>query len=55
MSRAEHKTKGATLIIMASGIFCIAACLVKAGSYIGAYKLAFFRFIIGSWLSFDSS
>jgi drug/metabolite transporter (DMT)-like permease len=47
ISRLEHKTKGATLIIVACGFFCIAGCLVKAGSYIGAYKLAFFRFIIG--------
>jgi drug/metabolite transporter (DMT)-like permease len=32
---------------LASGFFCIAACLVKCGSYMGAYKLAFFRFTIG--------
>jgi len=32
---------------LASGFFCIAGCLVKSGSYIGAYKLAFFRFVIG--------
>jgi len=32
---------------LASGFFCIAGCLVKCGSYMGAYKLAFFRFVIG--------
>ncbi len=32
---------------MASIFFCIAGCLVKSGSYIGAYKLSFFRFVIG--------
>ena len=32
---------------LASGFFCIAACLVKSGSYIGTYKLTFFRFVIG--------
>jgi len=47
MSRAEHKTNGASLMALASIFFCIAGCLVKAGSYIGAYKLAFFRFVIG--------
>ena len=47
MSRLEHKTKGATLIFVACGFFCIAASLIKSGSYIGAYKLAFFRFVIG--------
>jgi len=47
MSRLEHKTKGATLIFVACGFFCVAGCLIKSGSYIGAYKLAFFRFVIG--------
>jgi len=47
MSRLEHKTKGAALMALASGFFCIAGCLVKSGSYIGAYKLSFFRFVIG--------
>jgi len=47
MSRAEHKKKGAALMALASVFFCIAGCLVKSGSYVGAYKLAFFRFIIG--------
>ena len=47
MSRLEHKTKGAALMALASIFFCIAGCLVKSGSYIGAYKLTFFRFIIG--------
>jgi len=47
MSRLEHKTKGATLIFVACGFFCIASSLIKSGSYIGAYKLAFFRFVIG--------
>jgi len=47
MSRAEHITKGTALMALASVFFCIAGCLVKAGSYIGAYKLAFFRFVIG--------
>ena len=47
MSRLEHKTKGAALIFVACGFFCIAASLIKSGSYIGAYKLAFFRFVIG--------
>jgi len=32
---------------LASIFFCIAGCLVKSGSYIGAYKLSFFRFVIG--------
>ena len=32
---------------MASIFFCMAGCLVKSGSYIGAYKLTFFRFVIG--------
>jgi drug/metabolite transporter (DMT)-like permease len=47
MSRLEHKTKGAALMALASGFFCIAGCLVKSGSYLGAYKLTFFRFVIG--------
>ncbi len=47
MSRLEYKTKGAALIFVACGFFCIAGCLIKSGSYIGAYKLAFFRFVIG--------
>jgi len=32
---------------LASGFFCAAGCLVKYGAYIGPYKIAFFRFIIG--------
>jgi len=47
MSRLEHKIKGAALIFVACGFFCIAGSLIKSGSYIGAYKLAFFRFAIG--------
>ena len=47
MSRLEHKTKGAALIFTACWFFCLAGCLIKSGSYIGAYKLAFFRFVIG--------
>jgi len=47
MSRLEHKTKGAALIFTACWFFCLAGCLIKVGSYIGAYKLAFFRFVIG--------
>jgi drug/metabolite transporter (DMT)-like permease len=47
MSRLEHKTKGAPLIFVACGFFCIAGSLIKCGSYIGVYKLAFFRFAIG--------
>ena len=47
MARLEHKTKGAAFIALASGFFCVAGCLVKCGSYMGAYKLAFFRFVIG--------
>ena len=34
-------------MVLASGFFCIAGCLVTCGSYMGAYKLAFFRFVIG--------
>ena len=47
MSREEHKTKGAALIFTACWFFCVAGCLIKLGSYLGAYKLAFFRFVIG--------
>ncbi|TKJ36259.1 MAG: hypothetical protein CEE38_12655 [Planctomycetes bacterium B3_Pla] len=47
MPRVEHIKRGAVLMVLASGFFCIAACLVKCGSYMGAYKLAFFRFVIG--------
>jgi drug/metabolite transporter (DMT)-like permease len=47
MPRLEHKTKGTTLIILACGFFCMTGCLVKSGSYIGAYRLAFFRFALG--------
>ena len=32
---------------LASTFFCITACLVKYGSYIGVYRMAFFRFVIG--------
>ncbi len=46
MSRLEHKTKGAALIALACGFFCMTGCLVKLGLYIGAYKMAFFRFVI---------
>ncbi|UCC22831.1 MAG: DMT family transporter [Planctomycetota bacterium] len=37
-------------MVLASALFCIAGSLVKYGSYIGAYKLAFFRFVIGMGL-----
>jgi drug/metabolite transporter (DMT)-like permease len=47
MSRLEHKAKGAALMVMASVCFCVTGCLIKTGSYMGAYKLAFFRFVIG--------
>ncbi|MHC4560216.1 MAG: DMT family transporter [Planctomycetota bacterium] len=47
MSRAEHITKGAALMALASVFFCMTGCLIKYGSYIGVYKLAFFRFTIG--------
>lgn len=47
MPRLEYKSKGATLIILACGFFCMTGCLVKSGSYIGAYRLAFFRFALG--------
>jgi len=47
MPRLENKTKGATLIILACVFFCMTGCLVKSGSYIGAYRLAFFRFVLG--------
>jgi drug/metabolite transporter (DMT)-like permease len=47
MSRLEYKTKGAALIFVACGFFCMAGSLIKSGSYMGAYKLAFFRFVIG--------
>ncbi len=32
---------------LASTIFCVTGCLVKYGSYIGVYRMAFFRFVIG--------
>lgn len=32
---------------LASIFFCVAGCLVKSGSHIGAYRMAFFRFVIG--------
>jgi drug/metabolite transporter (DMT)-like permease len=32
---------------LASTFFCMAGCLVKYGSYIGIYRMAFFRFVIG--------
>ena len=32
---------------LASTFFCVTGCLVKYGSHIGAYRLAFFRFVIG--------
>ena len=47
MSRVEHKTKGAALIFTACWFFCLAGCLIKLSSHLGAYKLAFFRFAIG--------
>jgi drug/metabolite transporter (DMT)-like permease len=47
MARLEHATKGASLIALACLFFCITGSLVKCGSYIGAYRLAFFRFTIG--------
>jgi drug/metabolite transporter (DMT)-like permease len=47
MSRLEHTTKGAALMASASVFFCLTGCLVKSGSYMGAYKLTFFRFVIG--------
>ncbi len=34
-------------MVLASGFFCVAGCLVKCGSSMGVYKLAFFRFAIG--------
>jgi len=47
MSRLEHKTKGAILIITACGFFCLSDCLIKSGSYIGVDRLVFFRFFFG--------
>jgi drug/metabolite transporter (DMT)-like permease len=47
MSRSENTTKGAALMALASGFFCMTGCLVKYGSYIGVYRIAFFRFVIG--------
>jgi hypothetical protein len=47
MSRSEHITKGAVLMALASGFFCMAGCLIKCGSHIGVYRMAFFRFVIG--------
>jgi drug/metabolite transporter (DMT)-like permease len=47
MSTSEHTKKGAALMALASTFFCITACLVKYGSYIGVYRMAFFRFVIG--------
>jgi drug/metabolite transporter (DMT)-like permease len=32
---------------LASTFFCIAGCLIKSGSHIGVYRMAFFRFVIG--------
>ncbi len=32
---------------LASVFFCMTGCLVKYGSHIGAYRMAFFRFVIG--------
>ncbi len=32
---------------LASTFFCMTGCLVKCGSYIGPYRLVFFRFVIG--------
>ncbi len=37
-------------MVLASVFFCVSGSLVKYGSYIGAYKLAFFRFVIGMGL-----
>ncbi len=34
-------------MVLASGCFCIAGCLIKCGSSMGVYKLAFFRFAVG--------
>jgi drug/metabolite transporter (DMT)-like permease len=50
MSGLEHKTRGAAFIFAGCGFFCIAGSLIKFGSYIGVYKLAFFRFVIGLFL-----
>ncbi|MCP4261920.1 MAG: DMT family transporter [Planctomycetes bacterium] len=47
MSRLDHKAKGAALMALASIFFWMSGCLIKSGSYIGDYKLAFFRFVIG--------
>ena len=47
MSRLENTKKGAALMVLASGFFCFTGCLIKSGSYMGAYKLSFFRFVIG--------
>ena len=47
MSRLEHTKKGAALMVLASCFFCFTGCLIKSGSYMGAYKLTFFRFVIG--------
>jgi len=34
-------------MVLASSFFCVTGCLVKYGSYIGVYRMAFFRFVIG--------
>ena len=47
MSTSEHIKKGAALMALASVFFCVTGCLVKYGSHIGAYRMAFFRFVIG--------
>jgi drug/metabolite transporter (DMT)-like permease len=47
MANSEHTKKGAALMALASIFFCIAGCLVKSGSHIGPFRMAFFRFVIG--------
>jgi len=39
--------RGAVLMVLASVFFCVGGCLIKCGSAIGVYKLAFFRFAVG--------
>ena len=47
MPRAENIARGAVLMVLASGFFCIAGYLVKCGVSMGVHKLVFFRFAIG--------
>ena len=47
MGLEHNKIKGASLILASSVVYSGMACLIKVSAEMGAYRMAFGRFLIG--------